>query len=237
MCCINKLIDEAKCYDEIRTRRWSYGVPCPHCDSHWIRKRGKHHRQQEGRRYACKTCGKRFDELTGTIFLGHPQPLSVGLTFLYLRGLNVSNQQIAQARGLDPSDGQAMAERLRGGSVQRRPQVRMRGVVEDDEVSVVAGHKGRPDPIKGRRGRRRRLKGAPGRGALAQEKPPIFGMMERGGAVGIIMLKNGQQSTIRPLIQETIEPGPIINTDEYVIDDALTHWGDVRKSVCHSAGE
>lgn len=54
-------------------------------------------------------------------------------------GLNVSNQQIAQELGLDPSDGQAMAARLRGGIAQRRPKVRMRGVVECDEVYVVAG--------------------------------------------------------------------------------------------------
>ncbi len=61
------------------------------------------------------TGGKRFDDLTGTIFMGHHQPLSVWLTFLYLMGLNVSNQQIAEELGLDPSDGQAMAELLRGG--------------------------------------------------------------------------------------------------------------------------
>ena len=172
MCCTNKRIDEAKCYDAIRKRRWPQGVHGPHCASNKISKRGKNHRRQECRRYTCKSCKKRFDDLTGTIFRGHHQPLSVGFTFLYLMGLNGSNPPIAQALGLDPSDGQAMAEWLRGGIVQRRPKVRMRGVVECDAVSVVAGHKGRPEHIKGRRGRRRRLKGAPGRGTLAKEKPP-----------------------------------------------------------------
>ena len=129
-------------------------------------------------------------------------------------GLNVSNPQIAEELGLDPSDGQAMAELLRGGILQRRAKVRMKGVVECDEVYVVAGHKGQPDKIKGRRGRRRRLKGAPGRGTLAKEKPPIFGMIERGGEVRIMMLENVQQSTIGPLIKETIEPGTVVNTDE-----------------------
>jgi transposase-like protein len=237
MCCINKLIDEAKCYDEIRKKRWPHGVRCPHCESNKIGKRGKNHRRQECRRYSCKHCGKRFDDLTGTIFMGHHQPLSVWFTFLYLMGLNVSNQQIAEELGLNTSDGQAMAELLRGGIVQRRAKVRMKGVVECDEVYVVAGHKGRPEKIKGRRGRRRRLKGAPGRGTLEKEKPPIFGMIERGGEVRIIMLENVQQHTIRPFIEETIEPGTVVNTDEYVIYDALPRWGYVRKSVCHSAGE
>jgi transposase-like protein len=236
MCWINKLIDEAKCYDEIRKKRWPHGVRCPHCASNKISKRGKNHRQQECRRYSCKNCGKRFDDLTGTIFMGRHQPLSVWFTFLYLMGLNVSNQQIAEELGLNASDGQAMAERLRGGIVQRRANVRMTGVVECDEVYVVAGHKGRPEKIKGRRRRRRRLKGAPGRGTLEKEKPPIFGMIERGGEVRMIMLENVRQHTIRPFIEETIEPGTVVNTDEYVIYDALPQWGYVRKSVCHRPG-
>jgi transposase-like protein len=162
MCRLNNLIDESKCYDEIRNRRWPCGVRCPHCTSNKIDKRGKNHRQQECRRYACKNCGRRFDDLTVTIFTGHHQPLSVWFSYLYLMGLNSSNRQVAKDLGLDESDGQAIAELLRGGIVQRRPNVRMQGVVECDEIYVVAGHKGRPDKIKGRTARRRRLKGAPG---------------------------------------------------------------------------
>jgi transposase-like protein len=169
--------------------------------------------------------------------MGHHQPLSVWFSYLYLMGLNSSNRQVAKELGLDESDGQAMAELLRGGIVQRRPNVRMQGVVECDEVYVIAGHKGRPDKIKGRAARCRRLKGAPGRGTLEKEKPPIFGMIERGGEVRILMLENVQQDTIRPIIAETIELGAVVNTDEYVIYDALPRWGYVRKSVCHSRGE
>jgi transposase-like protein len=237
MCRLNNLIDESKCYEEIRKKRWSCGLHCPHCTSNKISKRGKNHRQQECRRYACKHCGRRFDDLTETIFMGRHQPLSVWFTYLYLMGLNVSNRQAAKELGLDESDGQAMAELLRGGIVRHRPNVRMQGVVECDEVYVVAGHKGRPDKIKGRAARRRRLKGAPGRGTLEKEKPPIFGMIERGGEVRMVMLENVQQDTIQPIVVETIELGTVVNTDEYVIYDALPRWGYVRKSVCHSRGE
>ena len=147
-------------------------------------------------------------------------------------------RQIAEELNLNESDDQAMAEALRGGMVQRRPPVRMGGVVECDEGYVVAGHKGRPDHIKGRLPRRRRrLQGAPGRGTLAKEKPPIFGMIERGGEVRIVMLENVQQPTIRPFIEATIEPGTVVNTDEYVIYAALPRWGYVHQSVCHSRGE
>ena len=237
MCRLNNLIDEEKCYEEVRRIRWPNGVRCPGCTSNKITKRGRNHRQQACRRYTCKNCSKRFDDLTGTIFMGRHQPVSVWLAYLYLMGLNLSNRQMAAELNLNESDGHAMADALRGGIVQRRSKVRMSGVVECDEVYVVAGHKGRPDQIKGRTPRRRRLQGAPGRGTLEKEKPPIFGMIERGGKVRIVMLENVQQKTIRPLIKETIAPGTVVNTDEYVIYAALPQWGYVRKSVCHSQGE
>ena len=147
MCRLNDLLDESKCYEEVRRKRWPYGFRCPCCTSNKINPRGQNHRRQACRRYSCKNCGKRFDDLTGTIFMGRHPPLSVWLAYLYLMGLNLSNRQIAQELNLAASDGQAMAEQRRGGIVQRRSKGRMSGVVECDEVYVVAGHKGRPDQL------------------------------------------------------------------------------------------
>jgi transposase-like protein len=214
MCRLNNLIDEGKCDEEVRRIRWLNGVCGPACTSNKITQRGRNHRQQACRRYTCKNCGKRFDDLTGTLFMGRHQPWSVWFAYLYLMGLNGSNRQIAEALNLNESDGPAMAEVLRGGIVKRRSNGRMSGVVECDEVYVVAGPKGRPDRIQGRAPRRRRLQGAPGRGTLAKEKPPIFGMLERGGAVRIVLLENVQQQTLRPLIEATSESGTAVNTDE-----------------------
>jgi len=49
---------------------------------------------------------------------------------------------------------------------------------------------------KGRKGRRNRLKGAPGCGTLEKEKPPILGMIQRGGQVVLEMLANVQQTAL-----------------------------------------
>ena len=104
---------------------------------------------------------------------------------------------------------------------------------------MVAGHKGHPDQVrqKGRQGRRRRLKGQRGRGTAAKEKPPIFGMIQRGGQVVIQMLDNVQQVTIRPLITATIASGSQVYTDEYQIYSRLVEWGYQHETVNHSAGE
>ena len=234
---IKNLIDEKACYEAVKQSRWPYGVHCPHCSSNKINKRGKNDRQQECCRYTCKNCGKRFDDLTMTIFAGRHQPLSVWFIYIFLMALNVTNRQIAKELGLNESDSQAMAERLRERVTRNRPTVRMSGVVEFDEVYIVAGHKGKPDKIKGRKPRCRKLKGARGRGTLEKEKPPIFGMIQRGGEVRIAMLPNVKQKTIEPIIRATIEPGTLVNTDEYCIYDALPDWGYEHKSVCHSRGE
>jgi ISXO2-like transposase domain len=94
--------------------------------------------------------------------------------------------------------------------------------VECDEAYVIAGHKGQPEVVKSkeRQGRRRRLHGKAGRGTLATERPPVFGMMQRGGQVVIHLLANVQQKTIEPFIKDTIIPGTRVYTDEYVRREA-----------------
>jgi len=111
--------------------------------------------------------------------------------------------------------------------------------VECDEAYVIAGHKGQPEVVqnKGRKGRRRRLQGPCGRGTLEKERPPVFGMMQRGGQVVIKLMANVQQKTIEPLIKATIVPGTRVYTDEYSIYARLRSWGYGHKSVNHGRGE
>ena len=111
--------------------------------------------------------------------------------------------------------------------------------VECDEAYVIAGHKGQPEVVKSkeRKGRRRRLKGKSGRGTLEKERPPVFGMMQRGGQVVINLLANVKQKTIEPFIKDTIAPGTLVYTDEYSIYARLCAWGYDHKSVNHGRGE
>jgi transposase-like protein len=72
---------------------------------------------------------------------------------------------------------------------------------------------------------------------LEKEKPPVFGMIERGGQVAVTMLANVKQQTIKPLIAERIAPGSEVFTDEYAIYNRLPEWGYAHKTVNHGAGE
>jgi transposase-like protein len=95
--------------------------------------------------------------------------------------------------------------------------------VECDEAYVIAGHKGQPEVVKskGRPGRRRRLQGKSGRGTREKERPPVFGMMQRGGQVVINLLANVQQKTIEPFIKDTILAGTRVYTDEYTDNSVI----------------
>ena len=135
------IIDDAKCYEVVRQLRWPDGVRCAHCDSARIVKQGRDETEPHRQRYECRSCGRRFDDLTETIFAGHHQRLRVWVLVLYFMGLDLSNEQ--------------MASRLREGIVERKPQARL-GDVGFDGVYVVAGHNGHPTAV--------RKKGGPGAG-------------------------------------------------------------------------
>ena len=72
---------------------------------------------------------------------------------------------------------------------------------------------------------------------MEKERPPVFGMIQRGGQVVINLLDNVKQKTIEPFIKDTIESGSLVYTDEYSIYARLERWGYTHKSVNHGRGE
>jgi transposase-like protein len=145
---IKNLIDDQKCYEAIRVLRWPDKCICPHCSSTDVIKRGKDDTEPARQRYSCKACEKQFDDLTGTIFAGHHQPLKIWVLCLYFMGLNLSNLQISKELDLNKDDVQVMTSQLREGIFVRAPEATLSGEVELDEVYVVAGHKGNPLAVK-----------------------------------------------------------------------------------------
>jgi len=236
---IHDLVDRKKCYDFLRLRRWPHGVCCLKCTSNRVKKNGHKRSDPLCQRYKCNNCRSRFDDFTGTILANKHHPISVWIVMLYLMGLNMSNSQIAAELELDPDVAHVMTMTLRQEICVRKPGCKLKGTVECDEVYVRAGHKGHPEAVrrKNRPARRRGLKGAPGRSTLEKEKPPILGIIQRSGDVAIFMLPDVQRKTIEPILRSVIEPGSLVNTDEYVIYNRLPEWGYEHKTVCHAAGE
>ncbi len=144
---IQDLIDDAECYHTVGEMRWPNGVTCPQCKSQGITKQGRDATQPQRQRYQCQNCRKPFDDLTGTIFAGHRQPLKVWFLCLYFMGLKLSNAQIAQELELDKDEVHQMTSQLCQDILEKKPEVHLEGEVEWDEVYVVAGHKGNPEAL------------------------------------------------------------------------------------------
>jgi len=145
---VHSLIDDSKCYETVRQLRWPDNVSCPHCQSNAIKRNGSKKNCTHCQRYLCNSCGKRFDDLTNTVFSGHHQPLKVWILCLYFMGLNLSNRQIGQELNVNEDDIQRMTTILRNGIIKAKPKVTLSGEVECDEVYVVAGHKGNAEAVK-----------------------------------------------------------------------------------------
>jgi transposase-like protein len=147
---LKTLIDEQKCYETVRQLRWPEGVTCGKCDSKHVVKRGFDETQSHRQRYQCQTCQSRFDDLSDTIFAGHHQPLQTWILYLYLMGLNLSTHQIAAELDLNKDDTQQMTSQLRSGIVEKKTNVILSGVVECDELYLIAGFKGQPAEVRKR---------------------------------------------------------------------------------------
>jgi transposase-like protein len=85
-------------------------------------------------KYRCNTCKSYFDDLTGTLFSGHHQPLSVWILCLYFMGLHLSNRQIASELGIGQGSVQVITSYLRTYVAEKKPTVTLEGEVECDEV-------------------------------------------------------------------------------------------------------
>ncbi len=66
---------------------------------------------------------------------------------------------------------------------------------------------------------------------MEKDKPPILGLIQRGGQVVLRMLANVQQATIKPIITAAVAPGALVHTDEYSIYARLPAWGYGHKTV------
>ena len=86
---LTNLLDEAKCYEVIRQLRWPEGVICLHCSGTAVVRNGHDDRERHRQRYLCKTCKYRFDDLTGTVLVGHHQPVSTWILGSYFMGVNL----------------------------------------------------------------------------------------------------------------------------------------------------
>lgn len=199
------------CLDYIRYQRYPERIDCPKCG-----KNSLFHHDKGKKSYTCDNCGFHLSPTAGTIFHKSPTPLTVWFYVIYLmaqtRG-GISAKQIQRETGVTYKTAWRMCKQIR--SMLSESGNMFTGNVEMDE-SYFGG------------------KGKEIRGRGADNKIPVFGMVERGGKLQAKVVPNVKRATIMPIVSESVEKGTQIFTDEFRIYQALPAMGYKHDSVPHA---
>jgi len=222
---ISKFRTEADCLDYLEAVRWPNGLCCLKCGiMERISKfttnattRTRTNKKGETRTvavpsrrlYQCKDCGYQFSATTGTVF--HDSHLSlikwfmaVGLIVEAKKGM--SALQVARHLNMESSYKTVwyLCHRIRkamqDGGLLTGEVTLLTGVVETDETYVggKVKRKGRPFVKK-------------------EKKDVVLGMIERGGKLRLIPVKDNKMEIIEPVIRKHISPDAMLQTDESAI--------------------
>lgn len=191
--------DDNACLDYIFENRYGKDYECPKCYKTGF------YRVKERKCYACAWCGYQLHPLANTIF--HKSSTSLRnwffAIFLMSQSKNgVSAKEIERQVGVTYKTAWRVQRQIR--KLMSSKKEKLQGTVEIDDTYIGGKHKGK-------------------RGRGAEGKTPVFGMVERKGDVKAEVVKNLKKVTVKPLIEDNIEQGTQVYTDEFL------PYADVKK--------
>lgn len=212
--------DEDSCREHLELVRWNGNIACTHCHATNI------YRVDQGLRYKCGACRRRFTVKMGTIF--EKSPLSLYTWFLALhihtsRKKGVSSLQLANDVGVTQKTAWFMLGRLRHAIRTKSFELPLSGIVEADETYVG----GKP-----------RKKGEPGqRGRSTDKKTPVLAVIERGGELRSAPSVNVKGETIAAFLTAHVDRSAVLMTDQYVSYIPVGKMFASHESVNHAHEE
>ena len=207
--------DDDSCLDEIMELTHGEDVTCPECE-----KTSKFHRVKKRRCYECRWCGYQVYPTKGTVFEKTTTPLSDWFYVMYLMTetrSGVSAKEVERQLGVTYKTAWRMCHKVRelmGMDTGRK----LTGQLEADETYVGGKRPGK-------------------RGRGANGKTPVFGVLERGGEVKAVPVKDVKKKTLQPIINDKAEKGSVVNTDELKSYAGLDKVGYEHRTVNHGAGQ
>jgi len=206
---------EEACVQYLEQLRWPSGFRCPRCggDKAWKAARGLH---------VCRLCGHQTSVTSGTIFQDTRKPLRMWfwvIWHLVAQKYGISALEVQRALGLGSyNTAWTWLQKLRRAMV-RPGRDRLSGTVEIDE-SYVGG------PRPGKRGR----------GALGKTLV-LIAVEDKGNRIGRIRLRriaDASALSITPAVEENVEPGSVMRTDDWKGYGPLVSKGYGRNIVRRS---
>ncbi|WP_193189051.1 IS1595 family transposase [Nisaea sediminum] len=207
--------DDDACLHHVMEVRYGLRHVCRDCGTE-----SSFHRMTNRKAYACAHCGAHLYPCAGTIFQDSRTPLQLWFYAIFLfvtTRHGVSGKELERQLGVTYKTAWRMGQQIRQLMEQAEIKDLFRGHVELDEAYVGGKRSG------GKRGR-----GAPG-------KTIVMGVAERGGRVHAQVIPDIKLKTLKGVVDEKVEKGSLVSTDELMSYGLLT--GDGYKHVAVKHGD
>lgn len=221
------LSTENDCREFLEQIRWGKSPICPHCGS-----QSKEHYElkQKGEFKGlrkCKDCRERFTVKVGTMFHGSPISLRKWFIAIYIFSSHkkgISSLQLHRDLGVTQKTAWFMLQRIRNNFSMNTTE-KLTGTVEADETFIGGKNKNRHVNKKIEKSQGRSIK----------DKTPVFGMVNK-GKVNTRVVSDTKANTLKPIIDEMVEKGSIVVTDEWKAYKGLIEDYQ-HKILNHNRGE
>ena len=229
-----------RCIRAIRDSRWEKDdVVCPFCGQHhcYTRKDGS---------FRCPHCGKNFSVLVGTIFENTKISLTKWFVAMYLISCHkkgISSVQLATDIHVTQKTAWYILHKVRTLFEQNDTENNLHGVVECDEM-YLGGRETNKHQCK---------KTEKTQGRSTKTKTPIFGMamvwkeetvgkngkkvVKTHSRVNALKVSDAKASTLVPIIEQFVEEGSTVVTDELSAYNSLDKSKYAHRVVRHGEKE
>jgi len=192
--------NEESCIKYLEQIRWAGTPVSPFDETSKVYKCG-------GIKYKCKNTGKYFNVKTNTMFDNTKMELQKWFLAIWLvtsHKKGISSLQLAKNIDITQKSAWFMLQRIRAAfGIENYNE--LEGIVEGDESFYGGKNKFRHNDKKAKKAHGRNF----------TDKVPIVGLIQRGGKMTAIAVKNTSRDTLLPIVRQYIKPGSTFVTDDW----------------------